>query len=109
MAPGSQAGPPVILLLLFFLLHASALEPMEVRVGVAVVLPCSAPLQMDLENLVLEWTREDLRDTYMFFFRDGRPYLQYQDPLFKDRVELQDPDMKVSLCSTFERERKREE
>uniref|UniRef100_A0A3Q4N9T7 Ig-like domain-containing protein n=1 Tax=Neolamprologus brichardi TaxID=32507 RepID=A0A3Q4N9T7_NEOBR len=45
--------------------------------------------------ILLEWRRSDLKsDTYVFFFRNQRPYENYQHKFFKGRVELRDPTMK---------------
>ncbi|XP_038586522.1 nectin-4-like [Micropterus salmoides] len=45
---------------------------------------------------VIEWSRSDLEpdDGYVFYFRDGRLYENYQHSLFRGRVELRDPEMK---------------
>ncbi|KAJ0063886.1 hypothetical protein NL108_013160 [Boleophthalmus pectinirostris] len=86
---------------LLLLLWASALvtstpppEPLEVSLWKSVVLPCFAPPGTNLQDVVLEWTREDLENNNVFLFRDGRPYLVYQHGQFKDRVELKDPSFK---------------
>ncbi|XP_039464098.1 programmed cell death 1 ligand 1-like [Oreochromis aureus] len=44
--------------------------------------------------MVVEWSRADLRDEYVFVYRDGRFEPDDQHPSFKNRVDLQDRQMK---------------
>ncbi|XP_038586514.1 coxsackievirus and adenovirus receptor homolog isoform X4 [Micropterus salmoides] len=49
----------------------------------------------DASVTLLEWTRPDLKsDGYVFFYRNERPYENYQHESFHGRVELRDPEMK---------------
>ncbi|XP_055088551.1 uncharacterized protein LOC117390061 isoform X3 [Periophthalmus magnuspinnatus] len=68
-------------------------ETLEVYSGRDVVLSSSAPPDTDLRNVILEWTRSDLENSYVFMFRNRRPLLSYQDPQFTDRIELTDPSL----------------
>ncbi|XP_072312042.1 uncharacterized protein [Eucyclogobius newberryi] len=74
-------------------LYSAGSVSLEAHSGSEVVLTCSAPPGTDLEDVVLEWTRSDLERDYMFLYRDGRPYLVYQHPRFRSRVELKDPTL----------------
>lgn len=89
--------------LLILLLSLSALATASTKAGHCsvkaspksdVLLPCQAPEGSDLEDLVLEWTRSDLHQDYVFLFRDGRPQKDSQHQHFRDRVALSDPTMR---------------
>ncbi|CAI5671421.1 unnamed protein product [Oreochromis niloticus] len=58
--------------------------------GQDVTLTCRAP---NNNIRVVEWNRADLTDKYMFVYRNGQP-LDDQHPSFKNRVDLQDRQMK---------------
>uniref|UniRef100_A0A3Q4GDN4 Ig-like domain-containing protein n=1 Tax=Neolamprologus brichardi TaxID=32507 RepID=A0A3Q4GDN4_NEOBR len=65
----------------------------KVRPGEDSLLQCQSPRGDVI--ILLEWRRSDLKsDTYVFFFRNQRPYENYQHKFFKGRVELRDPTMK---------------
>ncbi|XP_055088550.1 uncharacterized protein LOC117390061 isoform X2 [Periophthalmus magnuspinnatus] len=68
-------------------------ETLEVYSRTDVVLSCSAPPDTDLEEVILEWTRSDLKKKDVFMFRDRKPYLYYQHHQFKGRTELKDPSL----------------
>ncbi|XP_035767846.1 coxsackievirus and adenovirus receptor homolog [Neolamprologus brichardi] len=69
------------------------LEELKVRPGEDSLLQCQSPRGDVI--ILLEWRRSDLKsDTYVFFFRNQRPYENYQHKFFKGRVELRDPTMK---------------
>uniref|UniRef100_A0A3Q0R754 Ig-like domain-containing protein n=1 Tax=Amphilophus citrinellus TaxID=61819 RepID=A0A3Q0R754_AMPCI len=54
--------------------------------------------------ILLEWSRPELKsDSYVFFFRNNRPYEKYQHESFKGRVELRDPSMKDGDVSVIVR------
>lgn len=66
---------------------------LKVRPGEDSLLQCQSPRGDVI--ILLEWRRSDLKsDTYVFFFRNQRPYENYQHEFFKGRVELRDPTMK---------------
>ncbi|XP_038586481.1 coxsackievirus and adenovirus receptor homolog isoform X5 [Micropterus salmoides] len=66
---------------------------MVVNPGQDVPLQCQG--LRDASVTLLEWTRPDLKsDGYVFFYRNERPYENYQHPSFHGRVELRDPEMK---------------
>ncbi|CAI5660065.1 unnamed protein product [Oreochromis niloticus] len=60
--------------------------------GQNVTLPCRAPSN----NIILgvEWSRADLEDEYVLFYRDEQFDPVNQHPSFKNRVDLQDRQMK---------------
>ncbi|XP_039464689.1 programmed cell death 1 ligand 1-like [Oreochromis aureus] len=59
--------------------------------GQDVTLTCRAPNN----NIIgVEWSRADLRDEYVLVYRDGHFVPQVQHPSFKNRVDLQDKQMK---------------
>ncbi|XP_030609049.1 programmed cell death 1 ligand 1-like [Archocentrus centrarchus] len=61
--------------------------------GQTVILPCQAQNNNDPE-LVVEWSRADLDPEYVLLFRDGHFDPVKQHPSFKNRVDLQDKEMK---------------
>ncbi|XP_055088554.1 uncharacterized protein LOC129456151 isoform X2 [Periophthalmus magnuspinnatus] len=95
MNPGNKLGLFLHLMLLMWTRgQTPTTETLEVYSGTNVVLSCSAPPDTDLEEVILEWTRSDLEKKDVFMFRDGRPYLSYQDHQFRGRIELKDPSFK---------------
>ncbi|CAI5660015.1 coxsackievirus and adenovirus receptor homolog [Oreochromis niloticus] len=62
------------------------------KAGQDVILPCQAPNN----NIILgvEWSRADLGNKYLLFYRDGRLDPDNQHPSFKNRVDLRDTQMK---------------
>ncbi|XP_019210320.1 uncharacterized protein LOC109199424 isoform X2 [Oreochromis niloticus] len=61
-------------------------------VGQDITLTCRAPNNNNI--IVLEWSRADLGEKYVLLFRDERFYPEQQHPSFKNRVDLQDRQMK---------------
>ncbi|XP_039464112.1 CD226 antigen-like [Oreochromis aureus] len=59
--------------------------------GQNITLTCRAP---NNNIIVLEWTRAEHGANYVFLYRDGRFDPANQDPSFKNRVDLQDRQMK---------------
>lgn len=61
--------------------------------GDNVLLHCKDPTNDSIGRL--EWIRPDLLpDGYVFYFKDGRPYKGFPRKIFRDRVELSEPQMK---------------
>ncbi|CAI5660704.1 unnamed protein product [Oreochromis niloticus] len=70
-------------------------DPPDVPVkrGEEIILECYGP--KNATTRLLKWNNTDMKsEFYVFYFRDGKPYENYQDPHFKDRVKLKDPEMK---------------
>ncbi|XP_019210188.1 programmed cell death 1 ligand 1-like [Oreochromis niloticus] len=61
--------------------------------GQNVTLTCRAPNE-NKTNTVVEWSRPDLNQTYVLLYRDGHFDPAKQHPSFKNRVDLQDRQMK---------------
>ncbi|XP_076734496.1 junctional adhesion molecule-like [Maylandia zebra] len=59
--------------------------------GQNVTLTCRAP---NKKIIVIVWSREDLKDEYVLFYEKGQFVPEYQHPSFKNRVDLQDRQMK---------------
>ncbi|KAF3837601.1 hypothetical protein F7725_005065 [Dissostichus mawsoni] len=74
--------------------HLTVSEDSEVKAkpGEDVTLQCNSSRDAAVTDLM--WNRPDREDDYVFFFRDNRLYEQYQDPRYRGRVELKDPEMK---------------
>ncbi|XP_025760952.1 programmed cell death 1 ligand 1-like [Oreochromis niloticus] len=76
---------------LYVVLFVSAdQKTITAKSGQNVILTCRAPNNI----LVVEWSRADLGDEYVFVFRDGQFDPVNQHPSFKNRVDLQDRQMK---------------
>ncbi|XP_039463778.1 myelin-oligodendrocyte glycoprotein-like isoform X2 [Oreochromis aureus] len=86
----------ILLLLLLLTFETAALEghpEIKVRFGQDVTLDCRSPRGVNIT--LLEWSRPEIKtDGYVFFYRNGRSYENYQHERFKGRVELTDPSMK---------------
>ncbi|KAF1381095.1 hypothetical protein PFLUV_G00170950 [Perca fluviatilis] len=67
------------------------LPVVTVHPGDNVILPCWAA---DSFIIAAEWSRPDLEQEYVLFYRDGHLDPTYQHPSFKDRVELVDRHLK---------------
>ncbi|KAL4008303.1 hypothetical protein ACER0C_002155 [Sarotherodon galilaeus] len=59
--------------------------------GQNVTLPCRAP---NNNIIVVNWSRADLKPQYVLLFRDEQFVPDQQHPSFKNRVDLQDRQMK---------------
>ncbi|CAI5660120.1 unnamed protein product [Oreochromis niloticus] len=68
-------------------------KTMTAEPGQDITLPCRAPNNNN-NIIVLEWSRADLGEKYVLLFRDERFYPDQQHPSFKNRVDLQDTQMK---------------
>uniref|UniRef100_A0A3P8PZY6 Ig-like domain-containing protein n=1 Tax=Astatotilapia calliptera TaxID=8154 RepID=A0A3P8PZY6_ASTCA len=64
-------------------------EIVTVLSGQNVILPCQA-----LRDKVVEWSRADLGEEYVLLYRDAQFVPDEQHPSFKNRVDLQDRQMK---------------
>uniref|UniRef100_A0A668RK13 Ig-like domain-containing protein n=1 Tax=Oreochromis aureus TaxID=47969 RepID=A0A668RK13_OREAU len=70
-------------------------SPLELNItaGQDVTLTCRAP-NSNIPITVVEWSRADLKEEYVLMYRDGHLYADGQHPSFKNRVDLQDRQMK---------------
>lgn len=65
---------------------------LTVKPGQNVTLSCRAPSNTDIT--LVEWTRPELKEEYVFVYRDGNPVPQNQHLSFGNRVVLKDIEMK---------------
>ncbi|XP_033962410.1 ICOS ligand-like [Pseudochaenichthys georgianus] len=79
-------------------LAAGDSEEMKAKPGQDVTLQCSS--STDAAVTVLEWKRPE-RERYVFYFRDNRLIETYQDPRYRGRVQLKDPEMKNGNASVL--------
>ncbi|XP_031602047.2 uncharacterized protein LOC116325340 [Oreochromis aureus] len=88
---------------IFFLHFVPFAAPLDQEVtaspGEDAILQCQGP--RDVEITLLEWSKPELSDVYVFFYRNQRLYENYQHVFFKGRVELRDPSMKDGDCSVI--------
>ncbi|XP_039907998.1 CD226 antigen-like [Simochromis diagramma] len=70
----------------------SSLSGINTTAGQDVTLTCRAPNNNNI--IVVEWSRADLKEEYVLMYRDGHFVLDNQHPSFKNRVDLQDRQMK---------------
>ncbi|KAL3050938.1 hypothetical protein OYC64_001253 [Pagothenia borchgrevinki] len=85
------------LLLLIIGFVAAGDLPVKAKPGDNITLQCNSPTDAAVTNLL--WTRTDLNDDFVFFYRHKRANENYQDPRFHGRVELKDPEMKSGNVS----------
>uniref|UniRef100_A0A3Q1J6Q0 Ig-like domain-containing protein n=1 Tax=Anabas testudineus TaxID=64144 RepID=A0A3Q1J6Q0_ANATE len=65
-----------------------------------VTLHCQDTRKVSIE--LIKWSKPDLKsDKYVYLFRDGSMCISCQHPLFHDRVELKDPEMKNGDASVI--------
>ncbi|XP_019210064.1 selection and upkeep of intraepithelial T-cells protein 7-like [Oreochromis niloticus] len=77
--------------LMFVLFVSADQKNITAESGQDVTLTCRAPNN----NIIsLEWNRADLGDEYVLLYRDGHFVSDEQHPSFKNRVDLQDRQMK---------------
>ncbi|XP_006800563.1 programmed cell death 1 ligand 1-like [Neolamprologus brichardi] len=65
----------------------------NITAGQNITLPCRAPNDNKI-IIVMEWSRPDLQTEYVLCYRDEQFDPDYQHPSFKNRVDLQDRQMK---------------
>lgn len=82
-----------VLLILSLSSASTGLKEINVQADRNAQLECQGPKKGKI--VLLEWKRLDLlSDGYVFFYRDGHLHKTFQHPIFRDRVELRDPQMK---------------
>ncbi|XP_030580104.1 butyrophilin-like protein 2 [Archocentrus centrarchus] len=62
--------------------------------GQNVTLTCRAPNNKNGNITVVKWSRADLKPQYVLLYRNGHFDSEHQHPSFKNRVDLQDRQMK---------------
>ncbi|XP_039858363.1 uncharacterized protein LOC120715421 [Simochromis diagramma] len=84
-----SAGTSLCLTLLFVVFISAEQTIITAESGDDVTLPCRAPNN----DTIVKWRRDDLGDKYVFLYQD-KPDSGKQHPSFKNRVVLQDIQMK---------------
>ncbi|CAI5669691.1 unnamed protein product [Oreochromis niloticus] len=77
--------------LMFVLFVSADQKNITAESGQDVTLTCRAP---NNNIIVVKWSRADLGDEYVLLYRDGQFVPDNQHPSFKNRVDLQDRQMK---------------
>ncbi|XP_039464685.1 programmed cell death 1 ligand 1-like isoform X2 [Oreochromis aureus] len=77
--------------LMFVLFVSADQKNITAESGQNVTLTCRAP---NNKIIVVEWSRADLGDKHVLVYRDGQFVPDHQHPSFKNRVDLQDKQMK---------------
>ncbi|CAI5660233.1 unnamed protein product [Oreochromis niloticus] len=88
--PGS-ASLFILLCVCFGAAAAEGQKNITAATGQSTTLSCRAP---NRNILVVEWSRADLGQEYVFLYRDEQFLQDNQHPSFKNRVDLQDRQMK---------------
>ncbi|XP_008290886.1 ICOS ligand-like isoform X2 [Stegastes partitus] len=88
-----SSGSFCCLIVCFLLCTCTAQENITAELGQDVILPCGGPNNND-SFIAAEWVRPDQQPDYVLFYRDGKCHPQFQHPLFKNRTDLQDKQMK---------------
>ncbi|XP_034059057.1 coxsackievirus and adenovirus receptor homolog [Gymnodraco acuticeps] len=74
-------------------------ESLERKSGEDVILRCNSVTDAAITKL--EWIRPELEEDYVFFFRENRLIESFQDPRYRGRVDLKDPEMKNGDASVL--------
>ncbi|XP_039877568.1 programmed cell death 1 ligand 1-like isoform X2 [Simochromis diagramma] len=77
--------------LMFVLFVSADQKNITAESGQDVTLTCRAP---NNNIIIVEWSRPDLGEEYVLLYRDGHFLPDNQHPSFKNRVDLQDRQMK---------------
>ncbi|XP_030580165.1 myelin-oligodendrocyte glycoprotein-like [Archocentrus centrarchus] len=67
-------------------------ETITAEPGQNIILPCRAPNNNQIRAVV--WAKPDLEDEHVYLYRDGRFDPEEQNPVYRNRVDLQDTQMK---------------
>ncbi|XP_036934512.1 butyrophilin-like protein 1 isoform X2 [Acanthopagrus latus] len=87
-----RASLMILILILHFVSVPAGPQEITVRPGEDVTLPCQASSGV---VSLLVWRRTEPKTfKYVFHFRDGISSENFQEPSFRGRVELRDPEMK---------------
>ncbi|XP_039678088.1 hemicentin-1-like isoform X6 [Perca fluviatilis] len=93
------SAPHVAFFMSFWIFSLAADHPeVTVKAGEDFTLECQAPGDAQIE--ILDWIRPDLKSyPYIFRFIPQQSTTENQDPSYRDRVELRDPNMKAGDVS----------
>ncbi|XP_026016251.1 cell surface A33 antigen-like [Astatotilapia calliptera] len=98
MGPGNSCRIDAVLFTGLIVLVSADQETITAKSGQDVTLPCRAP---NNNGDIVEWSRTGPRDTFVFVLKNKKPNGDVQDPSFKNRVALQDKDMKDGNVSVI--------
>ncbi|XP_026012816.1 programmed cell death 1 ligand 1-like [Astatotilapia calliptera] len=98
MFPVTASLCSTLLILGVFVFVSADQKIITAESGQNVTLPCRAPNNNN-KIIVVEWNRADLGDEYVLFYRDEQFDPVNQHPSFKNRVDLQDRQMKEGDAS----------
>ncbi|CAI5660175.1 programmed cell death 1 ligand 1 isoform X1 [Oreochromis niloticus] len=76
----------------FFMFVSADQKNITTESGQNIILPCRAPNNNTIR--LVKWSRDDLGDKYVLLYRVGHFVPDDQHPSFKNRVDLQDRQMK---------------
>ncbi|KAL3050932.1 hypothetical protein OYC64_001247 [Pagothenia borchgrevinki] len=99
MAALTSAHHGGLFMFLWIIGSVAAGESLEEKSGENVLLRCSS--STDAAITKLEWKRPELKDDYVFFFKDNKLFDKYQIPRYRGRVQLSDPEMKNGDASVL--------
>ncbi|XP_030580091.1 coxsackievirus and adenovirus receptor-like [Archocentrus centrarchus] len=91
MAAGSESLCSTLLFVGLFVFVSADQETITAESGQNVTLTCRAP---NHSIDIVEWSRADLKSQHVFVCWDGQVLPEEQHPSFKNRVDLQDRQMK---------------
>ncbi|XP_039464039.1 coxsackievirus and adenovirus receptor-like [Oreochromis aureus] len=91
MFPVTASLCSTLLIVLFVVFVSADQKSITAESGQNVTLTCRAP---NNKIIVVEWSRADLGDEYVLLYRDDQFVPDDQHPSFKNRVDLQDRQMK---------------
>ncbi|XP_025761098.1 CD226 antigen-like [Oreochromis niloticus] len=92
-----MAHATVFVCVCLLLSAASGQKKITAEDGQDVTLTCRAPNNNNI--IAVKWSRADLGDKYVFLYKDKHFVLDNQHPSFKNRVDLQDRQMKAGDVS----------
>ncbi|KAL4008403.1 hypothetical protein ACER0C_002255 [Sarotherodon galilaeus] len=81
----------ILLIVGVFVFVSAGQKNITAESGQDVTLTCRAP---NNNIIVVKWSRADLKQEYVLLYRDSHFVPDYQHPSFKNRVDLQDRQMK---------------
>ncbi|XP_042339378.1 myelin-oligodendrocyte glycoprotein-like, partial [Plectropomus leopardus] len=69
-------------------------QPIVVRVGDDVILPCHLEPAADVAAMTLEWTRPDLDPEFVFVWRAGQDFVHAKHPSYQGRTSVFTDELK---------------
>ncbi|KAK2899566.1 hypothetical protein Q8A73_012695 [Channa argus] len=69
-------------------------QPVVAKVGDDIILPCHLEPAVDIATKMLEWTRSDLKPTYVYIWYAGQDYVNMKNLSYKGRTSLFTDELK---------------